>query len=136
MNKVTKTILIGCQLFFYSHLSQSLTSDTLLANVHLFIDCSTQHPKPETGDSSNAQIPLDRMDTSKPDLIASSDIFYAQIEQNVSGNDDLYANVTSENNNEDSGGVVYSELQRKNSVADALEPAGDLYANYPHVQKL
>jgi len=123
-------------LFFYSHLSQSLTFDTLLTNVHLFIDCSTQQPKSEIGDSSNAQISLDSMDTSKPDLIANSDVVYAQIEQNVSGNDDLYANVISENDNVDSGGVVYSDLHRKNSVADALEPAGDLYANYPHVQKL
>jgi len=94
----------------------------------------TEQPKTKIKHSTTEQIPLDRMDTSRPDLIANSDdiAIYAEIEQNPemnSGNNDrpIYANITSQNNNEDSGDVVYSDLQRKNSVIR------DMYAT---VQKL
>jgi len=88
-----------------------------------FIECSKQHQNPGTGDSSNAQIPPSRMDTSKPDVIANSDVIYAQIEQNpktVSGKKEPHANVTPQND------VIYSELQRQDAVADVVAPSNDL----------
>jgi len=81
--------------------------------VYLYT-CSRQQPKQETVEySAIAEI----SPSTKPDdsYVPQSDIVYGQIVQNSeteSAIDDLYANVTSNDEYEDPCTVVYSELHR------------------------
>jgi len=80
---------------------------------------SRQRPKQETGDSSATGISpattSDRIDAWQPDVV------YGNVQQNTNRApiaDDLYVNIPSKNNTEalDSGAVIYSELQRRDST--------------------
>ena len=97
--------------------------------VHwLIVYCGRQQPKRETEDTSATQISpsatADSIDASQPDVV------YGNIQQNTNRApviDDLYSNVPSKSNTEDSIAVIYSELQRRDSTwcscSDAILPA-------------
>ena len=90
--------------------------------------CSREQQKQDTGDSSATQIPPST--TSNQNHSAKPDLIYGNIQQStpVARIDDLYANTPSKNDSEDSGTVIYSEVQRKDGDDHVVAPSGDLYA--------
>ena len=96
----------------------SLIDDSVIIGDYSLVQwlytCSRQQPKQETGEYSEI---TELSPSTKPndDHAPQSDIVYGQIVQNSeteSAIDDLYANVTSNNDYEDPFTVVYSELHR------------------------
>jgi len=85
--------------------------------VHwLAVCCDRQQPKQQVEDSSATRISLSA--TPEQNHPLRPDVVYGTIEQSTlaPGIDDLYANLASTNNSEDSGAVIYSELQRRDNT--------------------
>ena len=89
---------------------------------------SREQPKQETGDTSTTQI---SPSTSEQTRVPQSDGVYAEIEATPRIND-LYNNLAPQKNNnyENTGAVIYSELQHQDSrpIDHTVSPSGDLYA--------
>jgi len=103
-------------------------NNTRILTDWLIVYCSRKQPKQETGDSSTAQIALST--TSNQNHPATPDLIYGTIQPStpVPRIDDLYANAPSKNDSQDSGAVIYSEVQRKDGDNHVVAPSGDLYA--------
>ena len=83
---------------------------------------SKQQPQRQSENTANAQTSL----SGQP---WTDELVYAQVEP-ASGNGEVYANVTPDDDFQTPETVIYSELQSRDTAADVVTPPGEiLYAN-------
>ena len=93
------------------------------------LGCSKRQAKPQTEALPTPQAIWSSADDSVDP--PEPEIFYAGIRQShepATENGHLHQTVTSNNDSEASGAVIYSELQNRDNNTDAEAPSGDLYA--------